>query len=68
MSEQITKHSDTEIKVTTITPSKSKEEVFDLKKINRELEFIAIQEAEISQRKEKFLALKLEAEKLEVVE
>lgn len=68
MSEQITKHSDTEIKVTTITPSKSKEEVFDLKKINRELEFIAIQEAEISQRKEKFLTLKLEVEKLEVVE
>jgi len=68
MSEQITKHSDTEIKVTTITPSKSKEEVFDLKKINRELEFIAIQEAEISQRKENFLVLKLEAEKLEVVE
>ncbi len=63
--ETITKHSDTEIKVTVTT---SKEEVFSLIKINRELEFIAIQEAEISQRKEKFLALKLEAEKLEVVE
>jgi len=65
MSEQITKYSDTEIKVTTISPSKSVEEVFDLKKITRELEFIAVQEEEISKRKQKFLKLKLEAEKLE---
>ncbi len=63
--ETITKHSDTEVKITT---ENSKEEVFSLKTINRELEFIALQEEQISERKQKFLSLKSEAEKLEVIE
>ena len=65
MSETITKHSDTEIKVTVTT---STEEVFSLIKINQELEFLAQQEASIAETKAMWEERKDEAIALEVVE
>jgi len=65
MNEEITKYSDTEIKVTTTT---SKEEVFSLIKINQELEFLAQQEASIAETKAMWEERKAEAIALEVVE
>lgn len=65
MSETITKHSDTEIKVTITT---SKEEVFSLVKINKELELITNQEASLAQQKAMWEKRKADALALEVVE
>lgn len=65
MSEQITKHSDTEIKVIVTT---SKEEVISLEKINKELELITNQEASLAQQKTLWEERKAEAIALEVVE